>query len=542
MFKSEIISRTLSVFLFLLSAPGVAGLSVKVPDIAENGAVVPVRITLGSPLLAGDKLVLNTSQRPAAAVFEVSGKTGLSEVSTRLRLMGSGYIEAEVQRKTGSLERDSKNIKVAIGARIPARGSGAVGNQKVRGRGNSIKMLLFDKMAEDSHIRSIEVAVDNGVIRGSLSPYVSANPYFAFKGAFIADNARLVLNTAPGALQPVRTASQPPARQFEAGANTDPSPVTAPTPPAPDVSAQAEADPEIRKLQARLREARDKKQREERIAALKAELEKIEGVPEEVFQDDLPALISKTRAARPDRHRYLFVVGIDDYFETAPVPFAGRSAKLFADAAMRRFGIPKENTEIMTGGEATGTRIKGRLRIMLGRLEQGDTLYFYYAGHGVPSRKGGQAFILPADGGVGSYEDPGFELNSLLSQMGKSRAARVVAFVDACFSGQVDPRKMVFEGVAPAGRTRGAPLNKTRISKSEMAVFTAGRDDQFANQYKKTGHRLFSYYLIRGMLEQKGSLDRLHHYVSENVLRTSRVKGPTYTQEPQAYGNVKMAF
>lgn len=534
----------LPVLVMLLCSQSVfGGLTVKAPDIAENGAVVPVAIKLDSPLVSGDKLTINTPSRQGVAVFEVTGRTGLTLASTRVRMMATGYVEAVVHRRDGSVEQERKNVEVTIGARIPDTGSSAI-KERIRARRNNIKMLISNKMARDGYIRNLEVTVDNGTIKGALSPYLSQNPYFGFTGSFSADRAQVAFNTGPGAPGKTRVVSNPPASRFYKAANTRPStPVTPAQTPAVVSTPQAETDPEILKLQARLREAKEKKQREERIAALKAELEKMEGASSSgAFEDDLPALINGAPAAKTNPRNYLFVVGIDDYYETAPVPFAGRSAKLFADAAQRRFGVPKENMEIMTGSEATGTRIKGRLKIMLGRLEQGDTLYFYYAGHGVPSRKGGQAFILPADGGVGSYEDPSFELNRLLSQMGKSPAAKVVAFIDACFSGQVDPRKMVFEGVAPAGRTRGAPLNKTRISKNQMAVFTAGKDDQFANQYKKAGHRLYSYYLIRGLLEQKGSLGNLHQYVSKNVLRTSRIKGPTYTQEPQAYGNIKMSF
>ena len=65
---------------------------------------------------------------------------------------------------------------------------------------------------------------------------------------------------------------------------------------------------------------------------------------------------------------------------------------------------------------------------------------------------------------------------------------------------------------------------------------TAGKSDQFANQLEDKGHRLFSYYLIKGMLENDFDLGQVSEYVQDNVSRESRKLGITYMQEPEIYG------
>jgi hypothetical protein len=65
-----------------------------------------------------------------------------------------------------------------------------------------------------------------------------------------------------------------------------------------------------------------------------------------------------------------------------------------------------------------------------------------------------------------------------------------------------------------------------------------GEGNQFANEYEEKGHRLFSYHLIKGLLEGKTNLRKLAAYVQKNVSKDSRKLGPTYTQEPVIYGSL----
>lgn len=319
--------------------------------------------------------------------------------------------------------------------------------------------------------------------------------------------------------------------------------IAAPIATAPGaVGIKLEEDPEIARLRKQLDRARHDKAKENELERLREQLAKMQESQYGSFDDDLPVLLDSMQPAPVNRKAYLFVVGIEEYDETAAVPFANRSAALFRDVAKKRFGIPNENVVYVNGAKATGTRLKRMLSTTLNRIEPGDTIYFYYTGHGVPARTGGGAYILPTDGGIGGFEDPKLELNNLYRQLARSGADKVVVFVDACFSGQIDDKKLVFEGVAPAGRASRGGVKKAQITKERMVVFTAGKDDQFANQHEKRGHRLFSYYLIKGLAEGKTRFDQLLGYVASHVERESRKRGVTYTQEPQAYGNKALAL
>ena len=250
------------------------------------------------------------------------------------------------------------------------------------------------------------------------------------------------------------------------------------------------------------------------------------------IDDDLPQLLNQVKSKPLDNHKWLFAVAISDYDDAPDVSFADRSGRAFIKA-MQHAGIPKENTVQLVDHRATGTRIISKLRRTLNQLGPDDTLYFYYAGHGVPDRRRAASYLLPSDGDMGSYEDQKLETNTIYELLAKSDVGHAVVFMDACFSGRADKDRLVFEGVAGI-----VMKQKIQIDTDRITLMTAGKKDQFANQLEEKGHRMFSYYLIKGMLESDFDLKQVANYVQSNVSRESRKLGITYTQEPEIYGRL----
>lgn len=250
--------------------------------------------------------------------------------------------------------------------------------------------------------------------------------------------------------------------------------------------------------------------------------------------DELANLLDRTQSSEQHENRYAFVIGIEDYSSAPEVPYASRSAEFFKRTARKKLGVPEGNIKIVKGEEATGTRIKGVLRSFLNYLDEDSVLYFYYAGHAVPARKSSKSYLLPRDAYMGAYQDPFFAINNIYDVLGNSDAGRVYAFIDSCFSGKAGPGEMVFDGIAPAGRTtRGS--SSSRSIPEKMSVFVAGNNEQFANVYEEKGHRLFSYFVMKGLLEAKEG-ENFTQYVKSNVSEVSRKRGLTYQQDPEHYG------
>lgn len=84
----------------------------KAPDIAENGAVIPVSV---SSKLAGTKVAVFQDANPetTVAVFDVP-KGGIIDYSFRIKMAKTGTVTAVIE-ENGKLYSASKLVKVTIG-------------------------------------------------------------------------------------------------------------------------------------------------------------------------------------------------------------------------------------------------------------------------------------------------------------------------------------------------------------------------------------------------------------------------------------------
>ncbi|MDP2787072.1 MAG: caspase family protein [Pseudomonadota bacterium] len=298
-------------------------------------------------------------------------------------------------------------------------------------------------------------------------------------------------------------------------------------------------DPKLARLQREVLDAQRAKANAEARAAeevrLKSQLAQLRTANAGAFDDDLPGLIDKLPAVAANPRLHLLVIGIEQYADLPGVPYARRSAELFEKTAQRALGVPERNVHRLFDAEATTGRLKGRINTLLARLKKEDRLIVYFAGHGVPSRDKGAAYLLPQDGGPGNYEEDDLRLDHLYDRFAASGAGHVSVFVDACFSGRADREAMVMPGVAGL-----MVVPKARLKSPEkLFVFSAGQGDQFANQYKERGHRLFGYWLMRGLAEGKTQLADLAGYVQEHVTEASLRIGPEFRQEPEMMGHAR---
>ncbi len=84
-----------------------------IAEVAENGAVVPVKVTYDPPGIETVYLIAEKNPVPLLASFEFARGT-LGEISTRIKLAESGKVQAIV-RANGKLYRASQHIEVTEG-------------------------------------------------------------------------------------------------------------------------------------------------------------------------------------------------------------------------------------------------------------------------------------------------------------------------------------------------------------------------------------------------------------------------------------------
>jgi hypothetical protein len=270
-------------------------------------------------------------------------------------------------------------------------------------------------------------------------------------------------------------------------------------------------------------------------ADLEARLARLTSTSVEGGPDDLGPRLAKGTAT-PDPHRYAFVVGVSTYDSVAPVSFADRAAELFGRFATARLGVPESQTVVLTNGKATGTAIKGRLKGLLNRVQRGDTVYVYYAGHGLPGRDGNGTYLVPSDCVEGSYEDPDLRLDAVCAALESTGAGRIVVVLDACFAGKSGPKDLLFKGVAPVRIVAKGPT----IDPARTTLLLASGAEQFANEYRDRSNRLFSYWLLKGLMDRPDDLAAAFTRARVEVDRLSRVRGVAYTQTPELVGRAEL--
>jgi len=243
---------------------------------------------------------------------------------------------------------------------------------------------------------------------------------------------------------------------------------------------------------------------------------------------DVDQHILSLEAVRPNQRRWAVIIGIEQYRKVAPVAFASRDAYAMREYATKLLGVPSEQLFLLVDDQATKAEI---LLLLEERLQQkvqsGDTIYVYFAGHGVPEVKDGTPYLLPSDGDPQSPRITGYSLEDFYTALGKLRAERVIVFLDACFSG-LKAREDNQESLLPNTRPGVIKVKNPVLRYPNLISFTAAGNDQLSNAYKKEAHGLFTYFLLKGLggAAQKTPdrllLSELAKYVMDQVTLSSR--------------------
>ena len=88
-------------------------ISIKAPDIAENGAVVPITVKFKIPGASAVGIIVENNPSPLAASFELTPDSG-GLVSTRVKMGKTSPVHAVIEAN-GKLYMASKEVKVTIG-------------------------------------------------------------------------------------------------------------------------------------------------------------------------------------------------------------------------------------------------------------------------------------------------------------------------------------------------------------------------------------------------------------------------------------------
>ena len=87
--------------------------AMKIPDIAENGAVVPVTVSTDLENVESISVVVENNPTPLAASFDLSPRSK-PKISVRIK-MGESSVVRAIVKADGKLYSTAKEVKVTIG-------------------------------------------------------------------------------------------------------------------------------------------------------------------------------------------------------------------------------------------------------------------------------------------------------------------------------------------------------------------------------------------------------------------------------------------
>lgn len=95
-------------------------IKLKLPEIAENGATVPMTVNVESPMTSGNyvksiHVAATANPNPEVVSFYLSPANGRATVSTRMRLAETQDVIATAVMNDGSIYRTQRKVKVTIG-------------------------------------------------------------------------------------------------------------------------------------------------------------------------------------------------------------------------------------------------------------------------------------------------------------------------------------------------------------------------------------------------------------------------------------------
>jgi peptidoglycan hydrolase-like protein with peptidoglycan-binding domain len=185
------------------------------------------------------------------------------------------------------------------------------------------------------------------------------------------------------------------------------------------------------------------------------------------------------------------------------VKYADRDAEAIRRYAIDVLGYDEQNI-IFLQNASQGAMLKvfgsaddpkGQLARWLRPGGKSDVLV-YYSGHGVPSVKDAQSYLLPVDADPNAVSQNGYPLNLLYANLQKLGAHSVTVLLDACFSGASAEGPLI-SGASVL--TRPASAAPAAAQAGGLTVLAASQADQVANWDGKHRHGLFTEYFLEAV-------------------------------------------
>ena len=199
---------------------------------------------------------------------------------------------------------------------------------------------------------------------------------------------------------------------------------------------------------------------------------------------------------------HLLAVGVDNYDDDriADLRFARADALTLSDSVKRASDkrLALGSSLVMTDAEVSKAAILNQIRSIAETAEAGETIVFFFAGHGVRDRQGRFYLAMPGTDpdAIEKTALPWTEIAKLL----KKAKARVLVFLDACHSGAAGTNFFATNDDAATGLLTTIP--------SGLVIVSASKGRQFSEEHPAKGGGLFTNAVADVIARKRSSHDR----------------------------------
>jgi len=268
-----------------------------------------------------------------------------------------------------------------------------------------------------------------------------------------------------------------------------------------------------------------------------------------VFNREKPAaknkdkrLIPPTAMMNSNPNAVALIIGVDNYESITSAPWAESDASVFYDYAQNALGISDDRIRLITGSESSEAGIwRSVERWLPTEVDKNKSdVYVYFAGHGLASADGNNAYLIPWDGDPDLLERTAILRSELIDGLKDLNAANVTLFMDTCYSGKARGGKGTL--VADSRGLRIVKKDTLYNLPDNFTLFAAAANDETASSHPSLKHGLFSYWMMRGLGgdadsngDRKITNGELHAFIDKNVQKNAVSIGRK--QHPQLVGD-----
>lgn len=233
--------------------------------------------------------------------------------------------------------------------------------------------------------------------------------------------------------------------------------------------------------------------------------------------------------------RYALLIGCDEYTNFCNICFCNSDVELMRSTLTDYCDYDNKNVEIVfqyKGCEDTPAVIYKKLQTLVENAENGDTILFYFAGHG--AKEGEKGYLLLSDSTARDYNSSALDLSKINEILHDSKISGTI-ILDACHSG-INARNIF------------APLHIEQIQDTGCITLAACSENQESNPYPDKEQGVFTYFLCeeikRKEFGEKILIEQLKIDVCNRVEAWARdnYKIQTPTLNGQSVGNIPFAI